>query len=47
MISMLKTIPCPRIIIDIKIVPVDKDGVSCADFDADWEVLIHGRQNND
>ncbi|MDP2210993.1 MAG: AAA family ATPase [Candidatus Aquicultor sp.] len=30
----------PKIIIDIKIVPVDKDGVHCADFDADWEVLF-------
>ena len=30
----------PKIIIDIKIVPVDKDGAHCADFDADWEVLF-------
>ncbi len=30
----------PKIIIDIKIVPVNKDGVHCADFDANWEVLF-------
>jgi putative ATP-dependent endonuclease of the OLD family len=30
----------PEIVIDIKVVPVDKSGVCCADFDANWEVIF-------
>jgi len=29
-----------EIIIDIKVVPVDKSGVRCADFDANWEIIV-------